>query len=240
MIKKATIVAAMCLLAVATVFAIVNNGSDGNKGHHLPQGKWAISASPYVGPMYESQPVKVIGVVSDTTKGFRVTAIGLKNTSSKAVASVTLTWYVSSDQSGNAVLLQNKTGELSLTGRLPVGKSDYFDLDVVSFGNVSRPLLKNGALQGTYRIEVAVTDIVYEDGSVWSGDPKNAALAHRSGLRPGPVPQGCAGQMCQYDASANTYRCVDGANQLCTNCGRRCINSICGELAPQCGPGGGN
>lgn len=239
MLKKATRVAVLVLLAVATAFALIHTGSSQIADDKLPSGKWALSAHPYIGPMYESQPVKVIGVLSDANKGFKITNVGLKNTSSKAVSAVTLSWYVTSEQTGDAVLLQGATQPIILANGLPVGKSEYFEKPILSFGRVSKPLLDGGALHGVYSIEVAVTGILYEDGSTWEGDPKNMVMAHKAGLRVGPVPQSCANQMCQYDG-VGSYMCVAGTGQLCTNCGRRCLNSICGELAPSCGPGGGN
>lgn len=232
--KQATKVATLTLLVIAAVAAFVNRGFSQDDGDWLPRGKWAIGAHPYAGPMYHSQPVKVIGVISDTAKGFQVTTVGLKNTSSSMVSAVKLTWYISSEQTGDAVLLQGATEWLTLKGGLPVGKSEYVKAPVVSLGSVCKPLLKNGTLQGRYSIEVAVTEILYEDGSSWRGDPKNMQTAHKSGLRPGPVPQGCPHQKCEYDFDLQAYRCISGPLQMCTNCGTHCISSICGEWPPAC------
>lgn len=240
--NKATRVAAFTLLAAVAAFALVNTGSSKSKRDVLPPGKWIITAHPYLGPMYESQPVKVIGVVSNAAKGYKVTNVGLKNTSSKVVSAVKLTWYVSSEQTGNTVLLQGETQPVSLEGGLPIGKSQYVKTPVVSFGRVSKPLLKEGALHGTYRIEVAVTGILYEDGSMWEGDPKDMVAAVKAGLRAGPVPQaGCPNQVCYLVPENRTYMCGGGGGQgqICTNCGTSCSNTICGEAIPACPPGGG-
>jgi hypothetical protein len=239
MLKKATVAVLLPLLLVMSALALVNSGSSQGRSNALPPGKWAVSAHAYVGPMYESQPVKVIGVVSDAAQGVKITTFGLRNSTSKVVSAVSLTWYVTSEQTGDEVLLQGETEPVSIEGGLPAGKSQYIEKPVVSFGDISKVLLKRGALRGAYSIEVAVTGIQYEDGSTWTGDPKNMVAAVKAGLHFGPAPQGCAGQMCQYDAGSSVYICVAGPGQLCTNCGRRCLSSVCGELAPSCGPGGG-
>lgn len=239
--NKATRVAAFTLLAAVAAFALINTGFSESRSDTLPPGKWTISSHPYLGPMYESQPVKVIGVISNATKGYKVTHVGLMNTSSKVVSAVKLSWYVSSEQTGNTVLLQGETQPVSLKGGLPVGKSEYFKMPVLSFGRVSKPLLKEGALHGAYRMEVAVTGILYEDGSMWEGDPKNMVAAVKAGLRVGPAPQaGCANQVCYYASENRSYRCGDGggAGQMCTNCGQSCISSVCGTSVPSCGPSG--
>jgi hypothetical protein len=241
MLKKATAAVLLPLVLVMSALAFAKGGSSQGRRDTLPPGKWAVSAHAYVGPMYESQPVKVIGVVSDAAQGLKVTTFGLRNSTSKVVSAVSLTWYVTSEQTGDEVLLQGETEPISIEGGLPAGKSQYIEKPVVSFGDISRVLLKRGALRGAYSVEVAVTGVQYEDGSTWTGDPKNMVAAVKAGLRFGPAPQsGCAGQMCQYDASIGAYTCVPGPGQLCTNCGRRCLSSVCGELAPTCGPGGGN
>lgn len=238
MSKKAIVMAVLILVVVATASVLVQSGFSQGKSDALPPGRWVISAHPYLGTAYESQPVKVIGVGSDTTHGFKVDTVGLKNASLKAVSAVTLKWYVTSEESGDAVLLQGETNQLTLGNGLPVGKSQYFDVPVVSFGRISKQLLKAGSLQGVFRIEVAVSRILYEDDSIWEGDPKNTATFIKAGLRAGPTPQsGCANQICQFNFEFGAYQCVGGLNQLCTNCGRRCLNSVCGELAPTCGPG---
>lgn len=240
MFKKASVTAVLILVVVTTALMLVASGFSQRKSDTLPPGRWTLSAHPYLGTAYESQPVKVIGVGSDTINDFKVDTVGLKNTSGKEVSAVVLRWYVTSGESGDEVLLHGDTNSLTLGNGLPAGKSQYFDFPIVSFGRISKQLLKAGALQGDFRIEVAVSQILYEDGSTWEGDPKNTATFVKAGLRAGPVPQaGCANQVCQYNTDLQAYQCISGLNQLCTNCGRRCLNSVCGELAPSCGPGGG-
>lgn len=238
MLKKATVAVLLPLLLVMSAVAFAGGGSGQGRSNTLPPGKWAVSTHAYAGPMYESQPVKVIGVVSDSAQGVKITTFGLRNSTSKTVSAVSLTWYVTSEQTGDEVLLQGETEPIGVEGGLPAGESRYIEKPVVSFGDIGKVLLKRGALRGAYSVEVAVTGVQYEDGSTWTGDPRNMVAAVKAGLRFSPAPQGCAGQMCQYEPGIGAYTCVAGPNQLCTNCGRRCLSSVCGELAPTCGPGG--
>ena len=235
MFKKAIVMAVLTLVGLATASILVHSSFGQNRNDTLPPGRWVVSAQPYLGTAYESQPVKVIGVGSDTTHGFKVTTVGLKNTSSKTVSAVRLRWYITSAESGELVLSQGDTKPVTLGNGLPVGKSEYIETPVVSFGRASKQLLRAGSLQGTFTIEVAVSHILYEDGSTWEGDPKNTVTFVKAGLSPGPIPpQGCAGQVCQYESGLQAYQCVGGVNQMCTNCGRICMNSVCGEQAPMC------
>lgn len=237
MLKKAFVMAVLTLVVVATASLLVHSSFGQNKNDTLPPGSWMVSAQPYLGTAYESQPVKVIGVVSDASHGFKVTSVGLKNTSSKVVSAVKLRWYITSEESRELVLLQGDTNSVRLGKGLPVGKSEYFETPIVSFGKVSKQLLRAGSLKGIFTIEVAVSQILYEDGSTWEGDPKKTVTFVKAGLRPGPLPpQGCANQVCQYNVDLGAYQCVGGLNQICMNCGRLCINAVCGEPLPMCGP----
>lgn len=92
----------------------------------------------------------------------------LENNSGKTVSAVKLEWYLTTEQDRSAVLQQGQTPFIAPSGTLPPGKYRELKFPIVSFANIYRPLLKNNVLAGDYRIEIAVAEIQYEDGSTWT------------------------------------------------------------------------
>ncbi len=86
------------------------------------------------------------------------------------MAAVKLGWYLSLKQDRNQILKQGATPLVSISGGLKAKDKTVIEFPVVSFAAVSKPLLKNGTLAGDFEIYVAVTEVVYENGSVWSRD----------------------------------------------------------------------
>jgi hypothetical protein len=66
------------------------------------------------------------------------------------------------------VLLQGQTPLLGLRNILLPDNQMIVVFPVTSLAKIHRPLLKNGALNGNFSIEVMVSEIHYEDGSTWA------------------------------------------------------------------------
>lgn len=228
------------LTLVAFLLGISGNSrgqSKGSAGDELPGGNWTLSTHPYMGPGYNSRPVIVTAVVSNL-KG-TATRVMLENNSSKTVSAVKLEWYLMTDQDRSTVLQQGQTPFVTPSGTLPPGKARELKFPIVSFAKIYQPLLKNNVLAGDYRIEIAIAEIQYEDGSTWTASKgkSNSALSKKAhALR---APQ-CPGQRCQLLPNGKGYTCVAGSpEEVCSNCIKSCINALCGRLMPTCPPGGG-
>lgn len=212
----------------------------------LPKGDWSLSAHPYMGKGYDSRPVMVSSVSMDKTPV--VTKVGLWNISNKVVLGVKLGWSLTTDENRGAVLRQGETVLIAISGGLPVNDSQSLKFPVVAFRDIYKPLLKNGALDGHYRIEVLVTEILFEDGTTWTPESNKIkkiafvnAVFHPGATLPlaitpfRPTVQPCPKQHCVFTAGPpDYYSCGSSQNgEYCTNCVSSCCNTLCG-VPPQC------
>lgn len=214
-----------------------------------PSGNWSISAIPYLGPGFEARPVVVGSVVSDAVKGFRITKAGLKNVSSKQVTAVKLGWRVTAQQARGTVLAKGQTPLVAISGGIPTDGTHVLKYPIFTFAEVYKSLLKGGTLEGRYKVEVLVTEIIFEDGSTWADEPgKTSGVAFlKTTLRGTPVaplvvtplrlnPQvGCPKQECDFVSGPPLFWTCKSSDDavFCTNCGVSCCGTACG-VAPSC------
>lgn len=90
----------------------------------------------------------------------------LKNNSGEPVTAVKFAWFLFLEKDSKNILKQGKTPVLTVP-RLLDGASKVIDYPIVSFADIYKQFVKDGKLAGDFVIEVAVTEITYEDGSVW-------------------------------------------------------------------------
>lgn len=135
-------------------------GSKAEPAHQLPSGNWTLSTHAYRGTGYDSLPVGVISVTSND-KG-NIVGVGLRNRSAKPVTAVKLRWVLTNSQD-SSVQIQGETDFLELAGGLPAHAKRKVEFPVFSFARSVRELAKNGALSGDFRVDVAVSEVRYED-----------------------------------------------------------------------------
>lgn len=126
--------------------------------------------------------------------------------------------------------MQGQTPLLYFPNALAVDGKWVLEHTVASFAKIHKPLLKRGVLNGNYHITVAISEVLYENGSSWIriNDKRNhlKAASHVSGK-----PQGCPKQTCAIDSGGAFYTCQTSSNnESCINNsnGTRCTRSICG------------
>lgn len=135
----------------------------------IPHGDWSVSIGVYTGADAASLPVIAYSVTSDAPKGLSVTNIKLLNRSPKALIGVKFHWMIFNTQDLKTVLLEGQSDLVSVAlkpdGRkslsFTVGKSPF------SFAKVHKPLLQYGFLSGSYRVNILVDEVSYDDGSTW-------------------------------------------------------------------------
>lgn len=161
-------------LFVLTLILLIAGGSQSrgqvDPDEQLPPGKWTLSANPYFGSGYRTLPVVVVSVTSDSARGLRVTKVGLSNRSSKPITAVSLSWYLTTADDTKTILKQGQTPLITPSGGLPEGAEREIEFPVFSFAKVARTLVRNGELNGNFRVQVAVREVQYEDGSSWTRD----------------------------------------------------------------------
>lgn len=159
---------AFFLAAVVSLFvaSAQSKGQTQNAADKLPDGNWTFSVNPYMGPGYASKPVVVTGTVSDLSG--TATSVMLMNNSSKTVSAVKLEWYFTTEQDRATILQQGQTPLIAPSGSIPPDKYRQIYFPITNFYKLSRPLVKKNALEGDFRLDIAVAEVQYEDGSTWT------------------------------------------------------------------------
>ncbi|HEX8774397.1 MAG TPA: hypothetical protein VF735_12535 [Pyrinomonadaceae bacterium] len=136
----------------------------------LPPGKWTLNTYPDLAAYSKPIPVVVSSVTSDSPRGGAVTRVGLLNRSTKTVTAIKLSWSLSTEDAPERILLQDETTLITLPEALQgrgKRKLDFTTIPLVTFAKIHKPFLKADVLNGKFRIDVVVSEAVYEDGSVW-------------------------------------------------------------------------
>lgn len=136
-----------------------------------PGGRWGVG---YLMETKEA-PVMVVGVTGFGGRrresglgGLSVTCAEVRNKTARAVTEVRLSWALF-DGATQAVVLR---GDLPpAAARLAPGERLALDFDDILFSEISRPLVRDGTLEGSYRWVFRVSAFVYEDGTRWEEEP---------------------------------------------------------------------
>jgi hypothetical protein len=141
----------------------------GKRAVQLPDGDWTFSARPSLNPAYESAPVRVVSVTTETTNGPEISRVFVRNKSSKTISAVKLAWRLINQQSPTVILGQEQTTLITLRGKLAEGerKGINFSIPLFSFAEISKTLAKGGFLTGEFLVEIAAHEALYEDKETW-------------------------------------------------------------------------
>lgn len=162
----------LTLLAIASLSLIstsrITSKTSSSSEPTIQARNWGISYGRYNTSRvcYEALPVQVISVPggkSGPTEKFRIYVSRLKNNTSKAISAVRFNWYLFDSYDLNKLVQTAKTPlyELSMNPRAEV----VVDLFVTNVEDI--PILRDTNPIGTFHLEVAATEVHYEDGSVW-------------------------------------------------------------------------
>lgn len=209
----------------------------------FPRGNWSGHASPYMGPGYETLPVRITRVTNNISGGITVTQVSIQNNSSQTVTAVKLGWYLSPRENRGSILLQGETRLLRIRDGLEprvtsMGSIPKDVQTVLSFTRISQPLVKEGVLNGEFVLQIFVSEVTNEDGStqrIANSKPAKAPWFTRTNITdPTPI---CPNQGCERVTDPSTmlpigFRCgvagsVPGIS--CQNApdGKSCTESIC-------------
>ncbi|MDQ3256800.1 MAG: hypothetical protein M3R15_23390 [Acidobacteriota bacterium] len=155
--------ALLCITVPALSFNFQNNERAEVK---FPPGKWSLTYPPISILSLEDAPAKIISTTGDVKNGVTITEVGLENRSSKAISAVKFRWYLFTEGTPKKIVSRGETPVVGM-GEFASGKKRIIEYPIVSFGNIYRPLVKDGRLTGKFVIEVAVSEILYADGSSW-------------------------------------------------------------------------
>jgi hypothetical protein len=217
-VKMIAFLGLVACLAVATGHETTNK----MQGDQLPAGDWTVGFHLYQAEGFDSLPVRVTGITSQGDKG--LTKVALRNRSLKAVTAVRIGWYVSTENGPGTILAKGESPLLALPQALQADESLHLSVSPVSLAKILKPVVRGNTLRGDFSVQVAVTEIVYEDGPPWKfSQPANVAQIK---VHYAHAPQGGCGQICRWIPSLG-YVCESvQQNVRCIVFGESCIGFI--------------
>jgi hypothetical protein len=133
----------------------------------MPPG-WGLAVAPYNSYRveYESLPVQVLGIRAggpNPTDKFKLQVTVLKNQTQKSIKAIKLSWFVFNSKDLDVVLDSQQTGVIELS-LLPLQQA-RFEIFVAYMNQI--PSIRDLGSRERLKLEVAVTQVYYSDGSVW-------------------------------------------------------------------------
>lgn len=199
----------------------------------LPGGRWTLSTYPDLSAHSKPIPVVVSSITSDASRGGAVTRVGLLNRSSKPVTAIKLSWSLSTEDAPERILLQDETTLITLPETLQgrgKRKLDFTTIPLVTFAKIHKPLLKADGLSGKFRIDVVVSEAIYEDGSIWKRS-EMPQLSHLKSLHSSLDDGYCPKQKCELESNegGTGFTCKNTASKIsCKNSVNSCEMNLCG------------
>lgn len=229
------------LTFLACLSSILTSGQSDKSAHaRLPGGNYTVACRAFMGQGYESLPVLVTSVTSDSDNGLAIRNFSVENMTQQAVESVRVRWYLSRAETPETILSQGETPMLRIQGGIQPGAAKRLKYRVTSFAAAVRPVLKTPNLSGNYMIQLAVGEARFTDGSTQtflafdSRTLPTRALFVKTAHRPRTFGQGfCPGQHCTEVLASGVpvgFKCADSTGESCTNSanGKSCTSTICG------------
>ncbi len=175
-----SILAMLSLLAFGAGSALGQEQSSGRG--KSPEGDWKISFAPYTGAGYETAPMRVVAVKGEILPDgrIRIRWPHLRRNTARPFQVVKLTAYVYDENHPDSVLFRGEIAGLRFDARnWPPQDTDLErsvedtrmratdNLTEISYKPLLSALIKDGKLEGRYRIALGVSKVVFDDGTVW-------------------------------------------------------------------------
>ena len=230
----------IAILLIGAPHALTQQTSSSDSG--LPKGDWVLACGP---SRSRGALVDLYMVGSDSSKGVKVTDVWLENRSVQDVEAVKIGWKLYEKSNPQTILLTGETPQF-LGVALGPGEKRVITFPVVSFAKIYRPLLRGGKLSGSYRIELWVTDVQFDNGNLASERASNFNIRQAAWKIGAPVKSllvasrpalkksddlGCPERECRWANSDHCYRCEAASNLTCawTSCSS-CASGRCSGL----------
>lgn len=182
----------LILIFIAGMFVLAQSVKTNNS----VKDNWSLLVIPYSGSEWKTMPLNIQSVTTDMSDGGVVEKIVLGNWSEKKVTGLKVKWILTSDKN------DRQEGETKLLpANIPSHKARTLEYPIVNFAAASKTLVEGGKLEGSFRIEVVVSEIEYEDGSLWKLGDKGVVWENVN------FDEGCANQGCVWFVQEQTYIC---------------------------------
>ncbi len=162
LLKRTFVSALLVILAAGAALSQTNKASQ----KELPRGHYFVSCRPYMGDGYKSLPALVTGVTSNTDDGIQVEKVEVTNNSGRTIERLKFSWYVSTQENPETILLQGQTKLLGMPGGIKAGESVEILYPVISFADAIKSWSTQGiTLKGMYVLQIAVSEVKFADKS---------------------------------------------------------------------------
>lgn len=152
------------LIALGTGTAFSQSRKSSQK--QLPRGTYSVSCRPYMGAGYKSLPVLVTGVSSISGEGIQIEKVEVENKSAQVIERLRFSWYLSTQENPEAILQQGRTPLLGIPDGIKSGEVVEILFPVTSFAESAKSWNSDAiSLSGKYLIQVAVSEVGFEDGN---------------------------------------------------------------------------
>ncbi|HEX6733003.1 MAG TPA: hypothetical protein VF074_23480 [Pyrinomonadaceae bacterium] len=167
----------------------------GAGGERFPVGNWKVTLHPYSGPAFESMPLQVISVIGKSSHDgvvFWIRERRLQNRSEKRVLKASFAAFVYREQSPETLLFQHHLNTIGFE-KVPVlagtqwpnpcpqePKYCPYGHAIAGVRRLLAPLIKDGTLEGEYRVAIGVSKVWFEDGSVWELSGSGPQTHHKA------------------------------------------------------------
>ncbi len=234
------------LIALGTGTALSQSSKSSQK--QLPRGTYSVSCRPYMGTDYRSLPVLVTGVTSTKDEGIQIEKVEVENKSALLIEKLRFNWYLSTQENPEAILHQGRSPLLGIPDGIKSGEVVEILFPVTSFAEAVKSWKSDASrLSGKYLIQVAVSEVGFEDGSRYTLLARNkvkplkiklAMASNHANSTSSAQPQTfCPNQGCDASTVEGVpvgYTCISATGQSCTNSanGQSCTSNICRRDTP--------
>lgn len=242
----------VAVLGVAYAITVSGNSNSKTSQTEIP-GKWSIGYSPDMSEGFSSRPLMVWSTRCDT-KTFSLRGVFVQSLTNKKISALRIGWKFVKKIEGKKEFKTLKIGEtklLRLEKDLNYKDTKYLESEFISLYDVYEPFLEKDKLEGDYKFQILVSEVLFSDKSSWRlGDKKDLEVLSENAdpsfinaslgttfvipvkLNPN---QACPNQACKYESGPpKYYTCDAGSDQYCTNCVSSCCSSICGSPPSEC------
>lgn len=218
-----TILTALAMVPFASSRTSIQSQSQSKTTDTLPPGKWMLAGGT---TRKRGSKVDLYKVLTEADKGLTTTEVWLENRTNRGVVAVKIGWRLYERSNPEAGLLNGETPKF-IGVPLSPGERRVVTYPVVSFVKIYQPLLRNGRLEGNYRIELFVTEVLYDDGtldgaSTWNlrltvnAKDSETLIAKVSSKAAEPPEEGCPNQECMWSNSEQCERCYTNGGSTCS------------------------
>jgi hypothetical protein len=175
----------------------------------LPKGKWKVVTLFDNSQQYDpSVPVALTRGTSSLKEGdnSRLVELIVKNRTAKNISALKIRYYLTTDEDPKTILFPDSPLEIvskrpDEKPTLPANQRRTFKVLNGKFSKLLKHLVKDGVLNGSFVITLKISEVLFEDGSMWK-EGGGISYKHKRPVIP-PLQSTCPYQICVLEVDSN-------------------------------------